>query len=78
HPHCFYPSLSDPLDSFPSLADLIPTHSEKTVHIWNAKSGITRYTYHGHTLGISTVAWSPDGQHIASGSLDGTVRVWQA
>ena len=25
---------------------------------------------------VSTVAWSPDGQHIASGRLDKTVHIW--
>ncbi len=27
---------------------------------------------------VFTVAWSPDGTHIASGSTDGTVQVWEA
>ncbi len=27
---------------------------------------------------ISTIAWSPDGTTIASGSWDTTVQVWQA
>src|SRR5258708_3296618 len=34
--------------------------------------------YRGHTMRVTTVAWSPDGKYIASGSLDKTVQVWSA
>ena len=30
----------------------------------------------GHDSGVWSVAWSPGGSTIASGSKDGTVRVW--
>ncbi|HEX6556368.1 MAG TPA: hypothetical protein VF026_26655, partial [Ktedonobacteraceae bacterium] len=37
------------------------------------------YTYRGHTGTVAAVAWSPDGQHIASaGTLDRSVQVWEA
>lgn len=32
----------------------------------------------GHTQAVRTVAWSPDGQRIATASRDGTARVWDA
>src|SRR6266487_4277454 len=38
--------------------------------------GSILYTYRGHTDRILTVAWSPNGKYIASGSLDKTVQVW--
>ncbi len=35
-------------------------------------------SYRGHTARVTTVAWSPNGTSIASGSLDQTVQVWSA
>src|SRR6266487_2068661 len=40
--------------------------------------GTLLYRYLGHTDPVDTVAWSPDGQRIASGSSDKTVQVWHA
>jgi len=35
-------------------------------------------TLTGHTSYVFSVAFSPDGNTVASGSLDGTVRLWNA
>lgn len=32
----------------------------------------------GHTDAIASVAYSPDGKYIASGSNDKTIRIWEA
>jgi hypothetical protein len=40
--------------------------------------GALLYTYRRHTGAVETVAWSPDGKRIASGSGDATVQVWVA
>jgi serine/threonine protein kinase len=40
--------------------------------------GTVLYTYQGHFNTVTTMAWSPDGRRIASGSHDDTVQVWGA
>jgi len=40
--------------------------------------GKTLITYMGHLSPVATVAWSPDGARIASGSWDQMVQVWDA
>src|SRR6266566_5292512 len=67
-------------DRFPTIqefADALEAAS-KTVPI-----GTRLLTYIGHSFGVDTVAWSPDGSRIASAAglilnKDNTVQVWSA
>jgi ribosome assembly protein 4 len=36
------------------------------------------HTLRGHTGWVLGLAFSPDGQQIASASADGTVKIWKA
>jgi WD40 repeat protein len=48
------------------------------VRVRDARSGKDLLFLRGHTDSVSCVAFSPDGQQLASGSHDNTVRVWDA
>jgi len=51
---------------------------DNTVRIWSAASGDLEVELKGHTGWVTSVGFSPDGQHVVSGSDDNTVRIWSA
>ena len=46
------------------------------IRVWDAKTGEHIKTLTGHTGGVSSVAFSPDGKTLASGRTDGTILLW--
>jgi WD40 repeat protein len=50
--------------------------NDKAVRVWNTSTK-KQYVYYGHSGYVMTVAWSPDGSRLASGSVDRTLQVWQ-
>ncbi|MCY4569966.1 MAG: WD40 repeat domain-containing protein [Candidatus Poribacteria bacterium] len=50
--------------------------TDNVVQLWDAQTGAHKTTLTGHTKRVNSVAYSPDGNIIVSGSTDGTVRLW--
>ena len=80
--------MSFNLQGLPESESLSHTHDERrdeltcfsaadaTVRIWSSDTGKCLKVLEGHLAGISTLAWSPDGKTIASGSDDKTIWLW--
>lgn len=55
---------------------LISGSQDKTLRIWNLKTGQFLHRLMGHEAAISSLAISPNGRKLVSGSLDRTLISW--
>ncbi|MDE0317967.1 MAG: WD40 repeat domain-containing protein [Candidatus Poribacteria bacterium] len=62
----------------PDSKTIVSGGGDKTVRLWNARTGGNIRTLTGHTEAVRAVAYSPDGGTIVSASRDKTVRMWDA
>jgi len=51
---------------------------DKTVKLWEARSGKLLRTLEGHQDAVFSVVFDPQGGTLASGSTDQTVKLWEA
>jgi hypothetical protein len=46
--------------------------------LWDVSSGAEIRTFKGHIQSVNSVAFSPDGRYVFSGSSDRTLKVWNS
>uniref|UniRef100_A0A2K5BZ44 Coronin n=1 Tax=Aotus nancymaae TaxID=37293 RepID=A0A2K5BZ44_AOTNA len=62
----------------PLAADVLASSSyDLSVRIWDLQAGVERLKLQGHRDQIFSLAWSPDGQQLATVCRDGRVRVYR-
>ena len=49
---------------------------DSTVRLWDVERGLCIHTLTKHTEPVYSVAFSPDGKYLASGSFDKCVHIW--
>ena len=49
---------------------------DKTIKLWNLKTGELLNTLTGHQDEIYSIKFSPDGNSLVSGSKDKTIKLW--
>jgi WD40 repeat protein len=55
---------------------LISTNALGFVTLWNPETGEMTARIKGHSLGIRSLAISPDGLTLVTGSVDKTIKFW--
>lgn len=63
--------------SFSPDGTIIASSWGSMVHLWNAADGMPLRSLQGHTAWVNGLAFSPDGEILASGSDDWSVRLWR-
>ena len=68
--------IFSPDNKFLVGAGIVGVISNIRIKLWDVETGEEIRTLAGHTEPIATLAFSHDGKILASGSIDGTVLVW--
>jgi WD40 repeat protein len=60
----------------PDNSMIASTHFDRSVWVYDAKTGDLIKEFSGHSDVVESVAWSPDGKRLASVGWDESLRIW--
>ena len=60
----------------PDGTRLATAAEDRTIKLWDVRTGQLIRTFEGNTAAITGLAFTPDGRRLASTSDDGTVKLW--
>jgi GTPase SAR1 family protein len=60
----------------PDGKTLASTSVDRTIRLWDSKTGKLEKVLSGHHEGVNEVAWGPDQKWLASASFDRSIRIW--
>ncbi|CAD8120191.1 unnamed protein product [Paramecium sonneborni] len=60
----------------PDKTLLASGNADKSIHLWDVKTGQQKAKLDGHSDYVRSVCFSPDGTTLASGSVDKSIRLW--
>lgn len=55
---------------------IVASASDRSIDLWDARSGRLRTRLEGHSADVGCLAYHPDGRRGVSGSRDGTLMTW--
>ena len=68
--------MVQPLAFSPDSRNIVTSHRDYALHLWDVSTGKEVSAHEGHTAPIPSLGFSPDGKILATVSRDGTVRLW--
>jgi hypothetical protein len=60
----------------PDARQLASGGADRTVLVWNVRTGQARHVLRGHKAAVTALAWRADGLRLLSGDRDGQLKYW--